>query len=599
MLNHGHNVGVSRPISSAWTEDEWDLIGKEFMRLHPKWQTTVFTLEDVEDVMESVIPQGKHRSFATLDDVLKPLFDAFHRLQKGGYKTNKVTTSEANNLGKRIKWTPEEWANVVLQFNLDHPGAFEQRLAKVSLRDVNEASDILPLARHRKFFHVSEFRDTALKFWDEISPEVRLKDGQTRAVKEFANGVIVEPQPMKSDANSALATAMHKAFQAPEKVEPVVVTTENRRKKSVHWEEAEWLKVCMEMRRQNPHTNYLTSSFSKIDLAAMRAAQGEVLPLERRKALKQPGGLQGPLCKTFRIIKGMLEEAKQKETVHAEAPDTDIAPSVNATIQTAQETEKPAPVPVAVAEKVPTLAPEPAPVLEVEQIAEVAEAPIRALFQQAAKQEITHQVQGNDFLQKMLKAAMPMADVMVDELALRLAPRIVPGLISQMLPELTKAMFPMLEAAIADLKRAAMPIYVPSVQQPAPAPFTHPAHVEAPATAPAAAPFALQEVYKIPVVKTVKKPLIAMLGPIGNQISELEAAFPEFSFVFIQNGHGIKEAGAKAEVFIASNKYLNGANRQNIKKYITKEKLRFVDGGMTTYKHLINAWKAEHFNQFQ
>lgn len=603
MLNHGHKVSVSRPISSAWTEDEWDLIGKEFMRLHPHWQTTKFMLEDVEDVMESVIPQGKHRSFETLDDLLPQLFNSFHRLQKIGYKPEKIITKEVANLAQRIRWTPKEWEEVVLQFNLDHPGAFEQRLAKITLRDVKEASDILPLARQRNFHHIGEFREQALKCWDEISPEVRFKDGQTRAVKEFSSGLIIEPTPLKSDANSALATAMHKAFQAPEKPEPVAELDNGKRKKSVHWDDSEWLKVCQEMRRQNPHANYLTSSFSKIELAAIKAAQRVALPFERHKALKQPGGLQGPLCKTFRIIKAMLEEEKAKDAFQ----DVGLTEAVQKAIEAKNVVKEPAPAPVVVAEKVPTLAPEPAPVAEVVQAVVAIEAPqevpveepIRALFQQAAKQEIAEQFQAGDFFGKMAKAALPMVDVIVDEVASRVAARMIPGLISQMMPELTKAMFPMLENAIADLKRAAMPIYVPSVAQPAPALYTHAAHVEAPVMAPVAAPVDVQEVYKIPVVKTVKKPLIAMLGPLGNQISELEAAFPEFSFAFIQNGHGIREAAAKAEVFIVSNKYLNGANRQNIKKYVAKEKVRFIDGGMTSYKHLINAWKAENFKQFQ
>jgi hypothetical protein len=349
----------------------------------------------------------------------------------------------------------------------------------------------------------------------------------------------MEPPPRKTDDNSAMATAMHDAF----KTGPVEV---KQRKTKVYWTSEEWLAVAREMRRQNPHLNFFASKFSIVDLGAVRAAQRAVLPLERRKIMAAQRGVQAPLVAAFKALRAELEGELEGDAEEVQEPAVAVT------------TDRPA--------------------LQIVQPERVQEAPTPVA---EIKTKAPSDIEENSFNAAVLNAAAPLVNLMVDEVVKRLLPQ----LSGMLIPELTKSISTMLQSSLAGITVASVPpsgmveVTTPVVGQAVPQVSIRPSAKEMAAMFPTPEP-------------KPKKPMIALLGPMGKQVNDIEQTFPQYRFVFIENGHGIKEAAADCELFIVYTSHFNSANKVAVKKYVPKTKMRQIAGSLSSVKHQIHAWQA-------
>lgn len=538
MLNQGQAVkNVQSTPRSTWTLEDWNLIARELRRRNP---TTSFkhidyqgfTLEDFEDAMETVMPQERQKSFASFEDLRYDLYNAYQRIIREERKTpiQKKGISRADYGSVVIKWTPEEWEKVVLEYHRLFPLGFSQRLEQCRIPYIRQAVEILPFERRRTFQQIPLFRDQALRTWDSLTPEQK---NPPRNVVYFKSGPIVEPLDKRSDDSSAIATAMHTAFRKPQK-------PKEERKTKVFWTVHEWLLVAETLHKQNPHANFFESNFAVVDLPALREAQRVALPLERRKGLRNSGGLREPLIEAFKRLKADMERAARepKETIKSEDLPLDLESG---------QVELPEGF-----HAIPILNARPQ---------EIHQAPISA--------DKRHQEPQNDFTARLALAATPLINLFVGELAKALA------------PELAKAFAPMVETVIQGIKTAVTPVIVnQTITQPS-----------APVQAPIAPEKAIEQAIAAVMPTVPKKPKIAVLGPFGKQKEELEKSFPEFRFTFIEHGHGIKEAAASCVLFVASNLHTNASSKQSIKSHVNKDILRYVDGGLSNIKRQIQIWK--------
>lgn len=516
---------------NQWGEHDWDLIAAELKRRFPMrnfswYDYSGYSLEDFEDAMEGVIPQGRHKSFGHFDDVRHDLFNAFRRVNSGQVVSTvdvEPETSKEDQSDKRrsIRWSSEQWELVVLNLHKLRPTAFADNLATIGNKDANAAQQALDPKYHRKFVQVVGFRITAMKVFQTLSEQKRLPAPPPAQV-QFTTGIVSAPIPAKRHERSALATAMHEAFERP--------VLQPKRKKHVHWNDEDWLKIAAEMLHQNPHGDFFNSGFHAVELAAIRSAQRVVFPLEHRRNISASSGLREPLVKAFKTLKANLEAAEnvavqQQEEVKVQFQDA------------------------------PT------------EVKEVAQTKV----EEVAVQAISNVMQGhfNDFATKFAVSLAPVISLVSCEIA------------KALVPELTKALKPMFDEAIKSAKQ--------SLVQPAPASFTEQAAV-LPITMPA------KQLTSVPtqiVPAKPKKPKIAVLGPYGQQRNDLEQAFPDYDFVYIENGHGIKEAGINCELFVAAVPYMNASNKKEMKA-IPPEKLKVVaTSGISSFKHQIKVWLAQ------
>lgn len=529
MLDHKIQH-MNKFSSTNWQASEWDAIAAELNKRYPLKQFNLFsydgfTLDEFEEAMETVILQGRHKSFNSFSDVRRPLFEAFQRLYKpsASVKSIKVVEGTVHADGK-IVWSPEEWEVVTLEFHRQYPNVFNERCVNIRLNQIRGAVEILPVHRRRYFSQIEIFRRMVLLTWDALPDDIKKAWKLERSVVEFPSGPIVEPPSKKSDETSSMAMAMHGAFKQP---------TENKQKKrKVYWKPEEWIAVAREMHRQNPHANFIESHFFTIDLPAIRAAQREVLPLERRKLLAGSADLREPLVEAFKILK--LEILTEKFS------DSQIPVSVPPAM--------PVPAPDKVIESIPL------PTAMLPAVSEPASVNFMARFAEAAK---------------------PLISLVAEGLASEL--------MRLMMPEFTK-----LVASVANqpAKPSEQPVAPPTHE-----PMAQPNHVFSMPSAPVeAAPVVRQPIIKPPEVP--RKPKIVVLGPLGKQKEEIERAFPDYRFAFIEHGHGVKEAGESCVLFIAVVTHTNSSMKQSIKSHVPSEKVRYVNGGTSAVKRQISAWIA-------
>lgn len=610
------NSGVSRV---NWTADEWRLVATELKTRFPDWQTHDFSMTEFEEAMEAVIGQERQRTYLDFEDVRPMLFEAFDAkttpIGKATTQPEKIVRDAVISKNGAIRWSPDQWETVVLELHRLYPDVFADRLAKIGFVHAREAQKVLPKHLHREYAQLVSYRQMALKIWDHLPEDVRNPAMQVRPIIDFPSGPVMAPPKRKSDNESAIAIAVQKAFNDPQ----VKVITQSPRKKRVSWTPDEWLLIAREMVRQDPLGNLLNSTFPRIDLGALRAAQRKIFDKDNYKALKNPTGLRDPLVAAFAALKAEIQKDQVRVldfSVSEPAKDSDaglskleISRRDNAAAGRAKlaamtpeerreikdrawatrrenkakkegKTIQPAPAiaETGVAEAAPVVAAKPVAVAPATQENHVAATAVH---------------RETDFFGKVLNAALPLMNVLIDEAVTRLAPSLIAG----MLPQLEKSMGSMLERALAE-QMAKMVI-------PAAAPVAH-VLFAAPLPADVAqdAPEQPQRLSKAEVmallpqvVEKPKKAKIGLLMPPGAQREQIRSSFKEYDFVFIDHGLGIKEAGQSCSLFVALNAYVTAANRQKLKDHVPEANLKYVPGGgVSAIKRQINIWKAAQRN---
>lgn len=539
MLQQGNfKQSGTKPSPVVWGDYEWNLIAAELKRRHPlaawkNFQALDFGIDDFDEAMEAVIGQGRQKSFDSFSEVKGPLYDAHERL-----KSRKSTSIEVKNLEvlampRKKNWDDEEWLAVTVELHRLYPEIFADRLAKLHIPQMREAQQVLGQDRQRNFVQIEIFRKPALRVWDEMQAHIEKKNAPKkpteRPIIHAKPAPIVELAPKKVDESNAMAVAMQTAFQAP--------VEEKRQQKRVRWDDEDLLKMAREMQRQNPHAGYFTSNFYDFDLDAIRSAQRNVLAKERHRSLHQKYGLAPLMLRAFRLLS---DELKKEDAAQ----------------ETKQEVAELEGKKVAVGEEVISI-----------KTANAVMEDIRNLS--TSRPEILH-VPG-DLTARLTQAAMPLLNVLIGEFAKHLAPEII------------KAFTPMMEQAVKDIKSAAARTFV---REPL---------IAAPSQAQAAMTnyAGFQTVFKEVIAEKPKKPKIAAL--INHMISrdQLERAFPQYEFLFIENGKGFTEASTSCELFLASNVCLTETNRALVNKHIAKDKFKVVDGGISNMKRQINIWEAQ------
>lgn len=553
MLARGQEMNtLNGPVRVDWQNEEWTLIADELKRLYPSrsnlaYYRFAYSTIEIEDAAEAVLPQHRHRAIESFESVKRPLFEAFQRMLPTS-KPLLCVVPETVRTDGHIVWKPEEWEAVASEiYTLDND-AFNNSGAKIGMKIVLQAQQILAVNRRRNFKQVVGFRSQILKTWEHM--QAAKHDAPEPVIVDFPSGPIMEPTKKRNDDNNALATAMHDAFKA-------VPENDKKRKQRVDWTPAEWLDIAREMRRQNPHVNFFASKFHIIDLPAIRDAQREVLELNRRRTLMGTKGLQEPLVKAFAAL---LEEVNRENS----AP----------------------PVAEVVAEPVAEMGTE----VGVKGIAAVAARPVSSFL-------APETIAGNTLNAALLNAAAPLLNLLVSELATRLAP----SLVQMMLPELLKALntapapvltpYSAFQAPLNDapVARATLPV---AIEPAAPA-----IGEKVPEVAPRRPTAAEIAAYNGVTTTKEKKQRIVLLGPMGKQITDLKQAYPHYDLVFIEHGHGVKEAATDCGLFIVYTSHFNAANKASVNKYVPREKLRQVAGSLSSVKNQIQVWEVSNQRQ--
>lgn len=594
MLSHNQAMQQQKSASRMeWTDDEWDLIGAELFRQYPDRCTThynnlSFSVLEVEEAMEAVLPQGRHHSITAF--TMKALI--FNALKRIGVKQEKGITSAKPapvtkpKISSQISWKPDEWELLVLELHRLSPTSFGKRLADVGPALIRKVIDVLPFERRRLIYESARFTVPALRVWDDLPAEVKNPALQERAIVDFQSGPIMAPPKVKEDAKSSMATALHRAFETPEKVAkkvpPIVQKQRIAKKTKVFWKDHELVQVAREMVDRRPGMDYFNDTFDTVDLPFLRSVQ-QIFPVERQKLIVSNISMKFVLIRAFELLRKQLDDEaeavkkaqEQNNAILLEiAKQADVQRPPFSIFQTNQS-----------AHFEPTK-----PIVEAEQ------API--------------QVQASDFMARVQTAAQPLMSVLVGELAKHLAPEIA----KLLMPEFTKAVTSAIDAALAKSEPApayyVRPPYWPDQQSEAhslysaPQAERYPQHFDAPQPTIVNAP-------KEPVLKTdmageiedaiqrataarPKRHKIVVLGPAGKQKQELERGFLEFEFVFIEHGKGIKQAAQDCVLFLVFNNHLTTPVKAHLKEYVPRDKVKYLDGGLSAMKREINVWKALH-----
>lgn len=567
MLSHeAAKKSFKNMTVDIWADEELDLIAAELKRLFPNkgygyFHGLQFTPEEVEEAAETVLPQHRHKSVMDYQDIRRPMFNAFARISRPQVDRPKLSIVPGSvSITGGIRWSPQEWEAVILELHRVCPKAFEERLKNVNMPAVRIAMEVLDIPRRRHFKQIVGFKEQALKMWDDMPEEIKNPAKAERVIIDFETGPVMAPAVTKETKEKPMAAALQKAFVSAQEE-----NDKKERKNYVHWNSAEWLAVAREMYRQNPFANFLISGFFTIDLPAIREAQ-RVLPINRRRRITGTAGLQKPLVEAFKMLSQELAE-QEDVTRHANdllVKDEEIDPDSFK----AKGLE-----PIPVAQEIPT------PPVAVE-----APEPVKSAAPVETPAFVPLSGREMDFFAKVLNAALPLMNVLIDEAVSRLAPTLISGL----MPQLEKSLSGMIERAVTaqipQTTAAVAPVFstVFDVQdetktaQEAPKPLSK---------------AELQQFLPQPAEKP-KKAKIALLMPSGSQREQIRSAFREYDFLFIDRGQGIKEAGLSCVLFVAVNAYVNEANRNNIKAHIPPEKLKYVDGGITSIKRQIRIWQA-------
>lgn len=651
MLNHeGAKKGSKNMPTDSWTPDELDLVAAELKLRFPKkgftfYHSLEFTPDQVEEAAESVLPQHRHKSISDYHDIRRPMFDAFSRIgQPPGKRPALAIVPGNTGPGGSIKWSPQEWEAVILELHQVCPTGFDERLKNVNISHVRLAMEVLEIPRRRQFKQIVGFKEQALRTWDDLPIDVKDPSKAERAIVDFPSGPVMAPPLTSKTKQNPTAAALQKAFTEPPKPvkkAEIPVITEKPRKKRVSWTSEEWLMIAREMYRQDPFGNLLTSTFPRLDLGAMRAAQRKIFTWDNHKALKNPTGLREPLIEAFAALK--LEIASQKPTDAAEnqvkaasaevpmspaevakqnrikslakanaeraklSPEERRASTLKGHATRLAKKAKLAGVVTEVVAKTPEEVKPVSPVVQELAKSSTIRPPVETAPAAQEPQFIHSPASEMAFFGKVLNAATPLMNVLIDEAVSRLAPTLISGL----LPQLEKSLGGLIHAAVASqmpkmeayLHHQAAQIppkqIVETAAQVALAPVEPEQQVWATARAEDVAkpPERLSKAelaqYLPQPIEKAKKPKIAMLMSLGPQREQIRFSFPEYEFVFIDHGHGIKDAAKSCVLFVAVEKFVNSNNRQQIKAYVAPEILKYVDGGVSAIKRQIHVWKAQ------
>lgn len=555
MLVRGQEMNTSNnPVRVDWDSAEWSLVAEELKRLHPsKFNLSYYRFSystiDIEDAAEAVLPQHRHRAIDSFDAIKRPLFEAFQRMLPSTKPQLSVVPESFRSDG-HIVWKPEEWEGIATELLSLNPAIFENSGIYIGMKIVNEAQLILGVNRRRNFKQLVSFRAQILKTWEQMQAAKR--DAPEPVIVDFPSGPIMEPAKTKADDSNALATAMHDAFKA-------VPEDEKKRKQRVDWTASEWLDIAREMRRQNPHVNFFASKFHNIDLPAIRDAQRNVLEQNRRRTLSATKGMQDPLIKAFAAL--LAEVNRENSAVKEEEQVAEI------TVETLPKTPETGEIgeagkPEAVAEQLA--------VSKVWAPATVAE---------------------NTFNGAILNAAAPLISLLVSELTARLAPTIAQLMLPELLKAINAAPKPVIDVyshfqAPVKPEISAVPSHAVAV------PFASSAPAQPAPEAPQKRPTAAEIAAFNGVTSTKqKKQKIVLLGPMGTQKTDIMQSYPNYDFVFIEHGHGIKEAAIGCELFIIYTSHFSAANKASVNKYVPNEKIRQVKGSLSSVKNQIQVWE--------
>lgn len=647
MLNlQGAKRGAEIMVTDMWTADEFSLIAKELKERFPKkgygnFYNLSFTPDQVEEAAETVLPQHRHKSVMDYLDIRRPMFDAFTKLANPGVKTPSLSVVPGHfDAEGRIKWSIQEWEAVILELHEICPDAFAKGLKTIGVEQVRKAMEVLEIPRRCQFKQVVGFKEQALRIWQDLPEEIKDPSKQDRPIVDFASGPVMAPPLTSKTSQHPMAAALQKAFTEPPK-QKIQVITEKPRKKRVSWDDGQWLQIAREMHRQDPFGNLLTSSFSRIDLAAIKAAQSKIFSWENHKALKNSESLHAPLIAAFAALKVEIGNKDNHPNDEVEVKTAPVVPAKELTpgqkrtaaaiaarlLMTPEQRKEAARkghvtraakklelkkeatewkaetarINIAISQAKMDVMPseevkEVGPV--VPESAQLSESvTIRPAPVQAEKPAPFIPLPANEmaFFGKVLNAALPLMNVLIDEAVARLAPSLIAGL----LPQLEKTLGGIVERAVAEKVPTLAPQNRPTIAPVAMPVLREMGQEEAQQVAQqapviASGPLSKAELAQyLPQPKEkVKKPKIALVMPTGQQREQMRTAFPEYEFVFIDHGQGIKEAAQSCVFFVALNAYVNEANRPKIKAHVPPENLKFVEGGISALKREINVWKV-------
>lgn len=320
--NIENKVSNYKPI--VWTDAEWDAIAWTLRGNFPRRyfggsNSIPLNLDEFEDAVEASLPQGRHKFFDDVAEVITPLMQSFKRIYNSIDTREKVenTTQKKNKRKKdklHIYWTKDEWMLVALELIRLFPESSKNRFAAINIQKIREAIKILPIARQRYVKHIPIFQ---IGFINAL--EAAVKTPEIMEVLEVYNP-LKKPKEIVND--TPMDMAMANAFDKPEQ-------------KKAYWGRDDWALVAKEMMRQNPHFDFFNCQFFHIDTQAIKDAQREVLPLERRrKTFHESKKLRPKLLEIFAYLKNNQSQNVVSEPV-IEVPSTTILEQ-----PTAQETPK-------------------------------------------------------------------------------------------------------------------------------------------------------------------------------------------------------------------------------------------------------------------
>jgi hypothetical protein len=532
------SAGSAKGHQIRWSNDEFDAIARELVKRYPMRNffangLKVTNAQEVEDAADAVIRQERQHSISEMFQVEVFLKDAFERIAHNPSSHRQGISFMSTPLKSPIKWSPEEWELVALEMHRMLPNAFADNLQFINMKQIHQSVEVLPPHRRRAFAAKEQYTKGILAAWQMIPEGQRNPAKAETQVVDFASGPIVEPAPRSSDSQSAMASAMHEAFQRPQE--------KKKQKTKVFWTSTEFMQLAREMYRQNPFGNFLKTHV--IDLDAVRGAQRALLengtfPPHRRRDINSVINVRDSLLDAFKRLSLELEEEAQK----MQAEVSEAMDEAEASLPNTPEID-------------PTPEVEPQPqVREPQQVAPA---------------------QGQLFVAKLASATAPLVNFLVKEL------------VAAMLPDLVSAMSPAIAQAIQDgianhVRQIAPPVQAKEDPKPPVAQISDEPEIN---TQPK--PDAVQ-----PILQPVKKPKIVVMGPIPRQQNDLIETFPEYRFAFIEHNHGIKENGPTCELFIVNTSSMSRMNKTAVKKYVPEPVLKYAHGGNTGIKRVIWAHKA-------
>lgn len=617
------------------------------------YRSTPFSCIEVEEAAEAVLASSRHRAVSHFDDIRADLFSAFKQASNTIQAPVKEVPKARSSPQRVVKWSPEEWELIVKELYACHPELFDRPqdlITQFSAHHFRRAQLALNTDRHRELKHREDVAQQFLKVWLDHGDRLKAELLEKRKVKEFSNAII--PGPLHSAANEQkqMSAAIQKAFEAPDKpvkeaskkyatakpirakkprkakeVRPVVpANVKGKHKRNNEY----WRAMALTLIAQHPKLDLLDTDvpvrFSISDLTKAQKA----VPAEMHRKTMYPYLLMPELNEEFKLLKSerdavdvdeiaeeaMMQEEESRDEVQ-EIAQKETNPSKQADARSAEAYQHKA---------------------YVETLQSVEAAPMaealggqKTPYVQALEQKTAELVQlkkaeePQSFGAALIAASAPLLNVIMG----KLASMIVPELTKALMPEITKAIVPEITAAIGPailqqirpalnannllihdiicqevavgVSKIPMPkevikvvekvvertVHVPMPSVSMSAREAQQAPIEA-LTGPVVVP-------KVQVEETPRLPVIAVIGPMGNQKTDLERSYPNIAFIFIQGGHGIKEAAKKAGLWVVSTKHNPRQVSTQIKANVNRDLVFYVDGGTSAFKREIDRWIKE------